>query len=323
MKSTRVVARNLSKEGFARKLTLYLSSNGGAVWTQASNAPSANWSSVASSADGAKLIAAAENLGVFTSANSGVNWTHRTNGLPLQNYGAIYLASSADGTKLVAAFAGTAGIFTSTNSGITWTQATNAPLTTWYSVASSVDGRILLGCTYSYWNGGNVYVSTNFGANWTQSDLPVNYWESVAESADGTKMVALASSDNYDYGYGNGGIYTSTDSGATWASNNALNWTWICAAMSADGNEVIAAIGNPAFGGIYVSQPTPAPVLNLSASDSVISWLIPSLAFTLQQSSDLLHWTAVTNPPVLNLTNLQNHVAVPPLGGNDIYRPIH
>ena len=57
--------------------------------------------------------------------------------------------------------------------------------------------------------------------------------------------------------------------------------------------------------------------------DNVISWLIPSQDFTLQQSPDLLSWTDVTNPPVLNLTNLQNQVTLPPLDGSSFFRLKH
>ena len=96
--------------------------------------------------------------------------------------------------------------------------------------------------------------------------------------------------------------------------------------MSADGNEIIATTGAPALtGGIYVSQTTPAPVLDLSDSDnnSAISWLIPSLNFTLEQSPDLSSWTTVTNLPVLNLTNLQNQVVLPSPLGNSFFRLLH
>ena len=95
--------------------------------------------------------------------------------------------------------------------------------------------------------------------------------------------------------------------------------------MSADGNEFVASMGgSPSSpGGIYVSQTTPAPVLNLSALDNVISWIIPSLDFNLQESPDLMNWTDVTNPPALNLTNLQNQVTLPPPTGNSFFRPMH
>jgi DNA-binding beta-propeller fold protein YncE len=296
---------------------IYISTNSGATWAHPTNTSGASWNAVASSADGTKLAAVAENAGVFTSTNSGVNWTHQTNGL-LPYTGFTYIASSADGSKLVMAGS---PIFTSTNFGINWTKATNAPLASWYSVASSADGNTLLACAYNY---GNVYLSTNAGVIWTKTSLPAKNWNSVAESADGTKMVALANSGLGTFGAGSGGIYTSTDSGTTWFSNNVPSWTWTCAAMSADGNEIIATIGGASsVGSIYVSQTTPSPVLNLSASDNVLSWIIPSLDFTLQQSPDLMSWTDVTNLPVLNLTNLQNQVTLPPPDGSSFFRLVH
>jgi sugar lactone lactonase YvrE len=296
---------------------IYISTNSGATWVHATNAPAAAWNAVASSADGTKLAAVVENGSVFTSTNSGVHWTRQTNGLPAST-GFTYIASSADGSKLVMAGS---PIFTSTNVGINWTKATNAPLATWYSVASAADGTTLLACAY---NSGYVYLSTNAGVIWTKTSLPAKNWNSVAESADGTRMVALANSGSAGFGAGSGGIFTSTDSGATWVSNSVPSWSWTCAAMSADGNEIIATIGGASSTGtIYVSQASPSPVLNLSASDNVISWLIPSLDFTLQQSPDLSSWTDMTNLPVLNLTNLQNQVVLPPPGGNSFFRLIH
>ena len=41
----------------------------------------------------------------------------------------------------------------------------------------------------------------------------------------------------------------------------------------------------------------------------------------MQQSSDLGGWTDMTNPPVLNLTNLQNQVILSPPSGSVFYRP--
>ena len=80
------------------------------TWTQTS-APSNYWISVASSADGTKLAAASSDA-VYLSADSGVTWT------PSSLSGALGLACSADGNKLVAAGY---SIYASTNSGVTWT----------------------------------------------------------------------------------------------------------------------------------------------------------------------------------------------------------
>ena len=65
-------------------------------WTQTS-APDAGWRGLASSADGNKLVAVDIGRAVFTSTNSGANWTLQTNA---PNLGVV--ASSADGVKLAA-----------------------------------------------------------------------------------------------------------------------------------------------------------------------------------------------------------------------------
>jgi hypothetical protein len=96
---------------------------------------------------------------------------------------------------------------------------------------------------------------------------------------------------------------------------------WQSVASSADGNKLVAAVRN---GGIYTWQSAPTPQLNLTFSNNhfALSWLVPSTNFLLQQNSDLstTSWTDVTNPPVLNLTNLQNEVTLPSPGSNVFYR---
>jgi hypothetical protein len=89
-------------------------------------------------------------------------------------------------------------------------------------------------------------------------------------------------------------------------------------------------MGNPTcsvrrFGPVYVSQTIPSPRLSLAPvnGEPAVSWIIPSLGFTLQQGSDLLNWTAVTNAPVHNHTNLENQVALPAPVGNSFFRLKH
>jgi len=82
----------------------------------ATSAPSGYWYSVASSADGTRLVAASyldANLNkgqIYVSTNSGSSW--RPSGAPLNQW--KYVASSADGSKLLAT-ADYDGIYTSTN----------------------------------------------------------------------------------------------------------------------------------------------------------------------------------------------------------------
>jgi hypothetical protein len=57
-----------------------------------------------------------------------------------------------------------------------------------------------------------------------------------------------------------------------------------------------------------------------STTNLIVSWIIPSTNFVMQQSGDLHNWADLTNQPVLNLTNLRNEVFLPPPGSNVFYR---
>jgi photosystem II stability/assembly factor-like uncharacterized protein len=160
---------------------------------------------------------------------------------PAVNSSWYSVASSSDGTHLVAV-AIYGGIYTSVNSGATWTVQPGAPgAVQWYSVASSSDGSHLVAVVY----GGGIYTSINSGTNWMeQASAPISTsWQLVASSSDGTHLVAVV--------YG-GGIYTSINSGTNWTEQagapNTFNWTSV--ASSSDGTHLAAVVGN---GGIYTS----------------------------------------------------------------------
>ena len=353
---------------------IYISTNSGAVWNQASNAPIVHWQAVACSADGSKIIAAAGGTGgtlvgpIYTSPDMGVTWV--SNNAPVQNWQSV--ASSADGTNLAAADYADQTIYTSTNSGATWAQV-NVIKESWYSIAlsadgsklsavasgfrfiftstnfggiwsahpvaagphgtqmnwtsiaSSVDGSKLVAAGGGVGGMGNIFLSTNSGAAWTVTATNIlpsqgyDKWIFVASSADGTKLAAVSESGLP------GGVITSTNSGATWITNSVPNLTWNAVALSADGARLVATVGYPSTGPIFTTQVTPSPVLNLlgSGNSTLVSWLIPSMNFTLQQSSNLSSWTNLTALPILNLTNLQNQVVLPPLGGSGFYRLKH
>jgi hypothetical protein len=57
-----------------------------------------------------------------------------------------------------------------------------------------------------------------FAQTWTQTSAPSNNWVSVAMSADGRRLAAVA---NYTGGTAGGGIFISTNSGATWVATSA------------------------------------------------------------------------------------------------------
>ena len=171
------------------------------------------------------------------STNSGIILTPTT--APANNWTSV--ASSADGTKLVATARNSKGglIYASTNSGLTWA-LTGAPANnSWATVASSADGSKLVAASgrvvisndnYDY---GHVYTSTNFGMTWTSNNTPDVQWTRVASSADGTRLIAVAIEPG-------GSIYSSADSGATWISNSVPDEKWISVASSADGDQLVA-----------------------------------------------------------------------------------
>jgi photosystem II stability/assembly factor-like uncharacterized protein len=81
----------------------------------------------------------------------------------------ISVASSSDGTKLIAAAPDY--ICTSSDSGATWTQTqTGSPSQQhWTSVASSSDGTKLVAVTdEEFRTGGAIYTSSDSGATWRQ-----------------------------------------------------------------------------------------------------------------------------------------------------------
>ncbi len=210
-------------------------------WTPRENPR--DWKSVASSADGTKLVAVVLNGQIYTSDDSGISWLARES-----NRGWYSVASSADGTKLVAVVL-SGQIYTSDDSGASWTpRETNR---NWSSVASSADGTKLVAVV----SGTRIYTSSDSGATWTPRET-IRTWGSVASSADGTKLVAFVQG---------GLIYTSVDSGVTWTPR-ATNRTWQSVASSADGTKLVASVFN---GQIYTSSNSGA---SWTPRESIRNW---------------------------------------------------
>ena len=187
------------------------------------------WSSVASSSDGSKLAAVVAGGQIYTSSDSGVTWTPRETS---RNWHSV--ASSSAGSHLVAVAQGGL-IYTSTDSGVTWT-AQSSGVANWEAVASSADGSHLVAAV----SGGLIYTSPDFGVTWTAQSSGVANWQSVASSADGSHLVAVAL---------NGQIYTSPDGGVTWTARES-NRNWSSVASSADGSKLVAVVSG---GQIYTS----------------------------------------------------------------------
>src|ERR1039458_2918004 len=299
----------------------YITTNWETIWTFTgpfSEGDYAGWQGLCYSADGNKLAVVAALTWIYTSPDSGTTWTAPA---APAGYGyATCVASSADGTKLIAGTFYYDALYISTNSGTDWqpVYATNEIL--WGAVASSADGCKLVAAVYAsnlqYSNGtwiyivGPIYTSADSGKTWTLTSAPYMNWKSIASSADGTKLVAAPEI---------GQIYTSTASGATLNVANVPNTNWSSVACSADGSKLFAVAKG---GGIWTSQTIPTPSMNITPTngDLKLSWIVPSANFVLQQSLDLQNWADMPHQPVLNLTNLQDEAILSPQVKSVFYR---
>ena len=208
------------------------------VWT--AHESNRFWRTVASSADGTRLVAidqSGQGGLIYMSSDSGATWTARDSARFWNG-----VAISADGSKLIAAeFAGR--LYTSIDSGVTWTPREN--VREWTAVASSADGSRLAAIART----GQVSTSTDSGITWTVRTTPLN-WYCLASSDDGLKLIAGTSGANP------GPLYTSTDGGGTWTARES-DRQWFSVASSADGSRLVAA-------------PLPGP-LHISG-DSGVTW---------------------------------------------------
>jgi hypothetical protein len=217
------------------------------------SAPYTNWSSIASSADGTRIVATVFcgwSGGIYRSEDSGATWTQTS--APITNWSSI--ASSADGRRLVAAgtWACAPGpLYVSTNSGTTWTQ-TSAPIGSWCSVASSADGKRLIAAGFD--KTPVPFISTDFGVTWTETTVPCTNCRSVTSSADGQQLAAATSEET---------IFISTNAGSSWniAGPPARG---SCASLSGDGRVlvVVGAYDHPIcvstnLGGTWTVTPVP------------------------------------------------------------------
>jgi hypothetical protein len=299
---------------------IYTSADSGATW-QKTTAPSNSWTSVASSTDGSRLVAIIAAAGgfddpdikgfVYTSTNHGTNWlnvwTNSSRALrPIWSA----VASSADGTRLVAAAAGfvmmnvgTANakglIFTSANSGNSWTQ-TLAPTNEWISAACSADGSVIVAAV----SNGLIYASEDSGNSWNPTGAPSSQWTRVATSSDGSIFVAVSAEALHE------AIYVSSNSGLSWTQTSAPSLSWRTVSSSADGSRLVAAA---ATGQIYVSTNSGSSWWDIGSPNldwtSTASSADGSLLFAApggeNQTAQIYSWQAA---PTLKITPAPNEL---------------
>ena len=226
-----------------------------ATWVQ-SDAPNRDWFNIVSDSTGTILFAVDTtivNTGIWKSINSGANWT-QTSAPPIASPARwMDIASSSDGTKLVAVSGLPYGkIYTSPDSGANWTLQSGAPVVNWRSVASSSDGtKLVAGVFTGSSSGAGIYTSTDSGTSWNLTTAPLRTWIRVASNSDGTKLVAGADGN---YNLSGGGVYVSSNSGGSWTLTSLPTdnvYVWNSIASDSTGRKLVA--GSDIGGGIYTS----------------------------------------------------------------------
>jgi hypothetical protein len=216
------------------------------TWVTTS-APITNWVSLAVSADGSRLLAAANdfqktNGALYLSANSGASWTP----MLATNFLWASVAISADGNQLAAAPA-SGSIYTSADAGATWTtNALNLIFETWWKIVSAANGAKPAAVSNQ-----SIYTSIDGGGTWNTNSTRGGGIPLIASSADGSKLI-VATSDGH--------VSSSTNGGATWSTNIPLPGI-TCIASSADGIRWLAGAGrlliSTNFGSTWVSNSLP------------------------------------------------------------------
>ncbi len=226
----------------------------GAAWSKRDAAGSQNWSSIAGSTDGSKLVAAAWGGKIHTSSDAGANWTEHP-GAGDRNWLAV--TSSADGNKLAALYDWGGYIFTSSDAGANWTARGVPGSHNWTAIASSADGNRLVAVAKD----STVFTSSDAGVNWTErASSGSRKWSAVASSADGNKLVATVE---------DGTVFTSSDAGVTWtAQANSGSRKWSAVASSADGNKLVAT----ATGGRIYTSANAGATWTERAADGLHNW---------------------------------------------------
>ncbi len=218
--------------------------DGLATWSEKTNSAQRDWRDIATSSDGGEVAAISNSDYVYTSTNGGDNWSQRTNS-GVRVWKAI--TSSSDGLYLAGIVTG-GYIYTSSDGGANWTERTSPGQRQWTDITSSLDGQYVFAVASDH----SLYRSVDYGVNWSSVLTQPLDWNTVASSADGSKVYIAPADGASSY------IYYSTDYGQTFGSNfNSQSRLWSSIATSQDGVNIVASVNN---GYIYTS------------SDSGLNW---------------------------------------------------
>ena len=167
------------------------------------------WSSLASSADGTKLVAYSTDM-LWFSNNSGRVWTPSSDNTGLPDFGSVScnniqvgeaykgkVVSSADGSMLALSLCH-GGVFTSNNGGASWTKKSNG------LPKVNVSSNNAVFYLFSMYQGEPTYSSIAITPDGTKLAVAMFYDQALDSFVDSKQSKAIS------------GIYTSTDKGVSW-----------------------------------------------------------------------------------------------------------
>ncbi|MEI6849452.1 MAG: choice-of-anchor tandem repeat GloVer-containing protein, partial [archaeon] len=236
---------------------IFTSTDSGASWTQQTASGSNAWSSIAISSNGGRLVAAVNSGYIYALTYSGSAWNWWGQQISIGSPSFYNLTLSLGGTKILGetltvtnTLTISAGIFDTSSSNytvnagkITINGGTFTPNTSTVNMTGTSGTLFTLSSGLFTAGTSTVNLSGNSGDGWVErTSSGSRYWQSMASSSDGVKLVA---------GVYPGYIYTSTDSGVNWTERTGPgSQGWNGFASSSDGTKLVAV---PYNGYIYTS----------------------------------------------------------------------
>ncbi len=276
---------------------IWLSNDSGATWTESSAPKDRQFSAVAISADGQRIVAAVTGGGLLASSDGGQTWTDA--GAPVDAYTDVMIL--ADGRVIASdraireqfvnsptdrGWRNTTGVVRISDAQLrNWRELTGLPNANWTDIAATADGRTMIAVSgpaefgttpASVWIGRTGASAS--APTWTQAmaGLPANAnWSAVAVDPSGTRA----------YVANRGGTIYSADLSqptVSWQSTGLAARDWNSLAFSSDGRSLVASASGLGKSGLWLLEgATAAPsVMSVAGSSNRFPGAEPPAAAT-------------------------------------------